>query len=113
MDRVVISTSVFEPVELEIAGKVYQTIPLSKKAFRRLDKFDKEADIKDPVTLIDALVNQVAFLCQVPPEEFEDTDVRILKKVLGSITDRVTQPPSTPEATAEKNVPKPGDAPLP
>jgi hypothetical protein len=110
MPRVVIETSIYEPIEVEAAGKVFRSVPMSARLIKAIRALDKKS-VAGEIDQLDASVEQAALMFGAPAEEFAEIDIRILRKMIGQVTSRINPDKSaeTPEETAEKNAQRPGD----
>jgi hypothetical protein len=122
MPRFKIETSLFEPVTIEVeGGRTYESVPLSDRLIREMSKLAEQQKAK---TLDDEayVIQAVALIFGLKPEEIETIDVRILGRMVelantainsNQIGKPVEIPPAlsevspVDEVTAEKNAPTP------
>jgi hypothetical protein len=77
MKRFKVETSLFEPIEVEIAGKVFVTQPLSAKLIREVN--DLLSQIRDKkVDEVEGTVKVAALIFGADPVEFDAMDIRAL-----------------------------------
>lgn len=104
--KLILSTkkSLFEPIEIEIDGRTYQSKSLSKKLVDEVlgDKIQKEAQKGN----IDALYKQVYLLYDIEKDALESLDVRDVGKIVRYTVNQIT---SSTEEEPEKNPNGPGD----
>ena len=132
MPRFKIETSLFEPVTIEVeGGRTYESAPLSDLLLREMSRLEEQRKAK---TLEDMayLVQSVALIYGLKPEEAETIDIRILGRMVelantamnggkAGKVEAVVPPPEVPpaktltpeeaaaaEVTAEKNALTPG-----
>jgi hypothetical protein len=75
--RFVIETSLFEPFEVEILGKVYTTQPMSSKLIREINELDAQRRDKK-IPELDAVVRICALMFGADPAELDTVDLRAL-----------------------------------
>lgn len=128
MPRFKIETSLFEPVTIEVeSGRTYESVPLSPLLIREVSKLEEQRKART----LDGdvyVVQAVALIFGLKPEEVEIIDIRLLSQMLehataamsggkaGKVTAEIVIPPTVAEqkikdAVAEaldsKNGPKP------
>lgn len=123
MPRYKIERSLFEPVTIEVeGGRTYESAELSPRLIREVSELDeqrKAGTLEGDVYVVQA----VALIFGLKPEEIETTDIRLLSRMLTLATDAMgggkagkaaeAASSEAAEATAEKNGQKPGSEPSP
>jgi len=111
MRRFVIETSLFEPIEVEIGGRVYATVALSKQLIDAIN--DIQAQVREKkLADLDGSVRVAALIFGVPVEEFETLDLRALNPAveyaLQALNEgRVKQPPAVGAESGQPVEPSP------
>lgn len=103
-NRFVLSTkkSLFDPIEVEVDGKIYQSRKLNRPLFDEIRKHEKSANEGD----IDALYKQVNIIFGIEPSVLNALDIRDIEAMLTFATKKIFHPDKKDEA---KNGSKPGD----
>ena len=118
MPRHKIETSLHEPVTIDVeGGRTYESAPLSARLIREVGKLEeqrKAGTLEGDVYVVQA----VALIFGLKPEEIEDIDIRVLNRMLEHATAAIQGgkaekaagdvPPVVAEVTAEKNAQTPG-----
>jgi hypothetical protein len=100
MPKLKIDTSLFEPIEIEIDGKVYEARRLTRDVFKEIQALDEEisaGNIEAGYKLLEMLLGQEAV------DVISGLDISIVNQICDFIVNRVA---TTGEA--EKNGPKSG-----
>lgn len=86
MPRFKIETSLFEPVTIEVeGGRIYESVPLSPLLIREVSKLEEQRKAKT----LDGdvyVVQAVALIFGLKPEEVEIIDIRLLSQMLEHAT---------------------------
>jgi len=86
MPRFKIETSLFEPVTIEVeGGRTYESVPLSPLLIREVQKLEEQRKAKT----LDGdvyVVQAVALIFGLKPEEVEIIDIRLLSQMLEHAT---------------------------
>lgn len=77
MKRFVVETSLFEPFEVEISGKVYTTQPMSAKLIREVNEISTQIREKKTPEM-DGTVKICGLMFGVDPAELDGMDLRAL-----------------------------------
>ena len=116
MPKFKIDATLYEPVTVEVeGGRTYESAPLSPALFRETDKMlakKKAGEITD----MDFIIGQFALIFGITEDEAGKLDSRVINASLNHVTETMNSQikakvpdGTTVEATAEKNVQKPGD----
>jgi len=103
-NRFVLSTkkSLFDPIEVEVDGKIYQSKKLSRELFDELKKYEKDAMGGD----LDALYKQVNIIFGIESSILNALDIRDIQAMLEFATNKIFHPDKKDES---KNESRPGE----
>jgi hypothetical protein len=105
MKRFVVETSLFEPFEVEILGKVYVMQPMSAKLIREINEID--AQIREKKTpQMDGTVKICALMFGVDPAEFDVMDIRALTPAVEYVYAELNAGKTRGPVSAESTDPK-------
>ena len=123
MPKLIVDKSLFEPIEVEIAGKNYIAQPFSARLIRGVNEINSQTQ-EQKIGNVEGSVRMAALIFGVSPDEFDQMDVRALAPAIEFVTEQMQSrtgavPASVPsaaeakiadaisEAQASKNEPKP------
>jgi hypothetical protein len=104
MSRLKVDTSLFKPIEVEINGKVYQAVRMTRPVERQMVELDKlwaDGDIDVPRRRLTALLGD--------HPEFDDLDISEVHRIIGDIFTKAYGPPALTDTEDEKKVAAPGE----
>lgn len=104
--KFVLSTkkSLFDPIEIEIDGKTYQSNKLSRALFDELKQYEEDATKGN----IDALYKQVNVIFGIEEPVLAQLDIREIEALIEYATNKIFHPEKEKKETA-KNGSKSGD----
>ena len=88
MPKFTVDKSLFDPVEVDIGGKVYTVVPLSTRLIRIMDDLDKQEKEKK-IDGLEHVTRQAAAFFGTPVDEIESIDVRALTPAIEFVTEQV------------------------
>lgn len=77
-------TTLFRPIEIELEGKLYTSLPMSPPRVRKLI-----ARLPGEQLDIDDVLKQLGIIFGVEPTEFENVDYRDLHKILDFVGEQI------------------------
>lgn len=86
--------SAFEPIEVEIDGKVYEVSSITEEKFSKIVELAKKSQGGDS---LDVLCQQMAVFTDLGPETFKACDVRKLAAAIRFISDEIKASAGGPE----------------
>jgi hypothetical protein len=79
--RFIVETSLYDPIEVDISGKVYQTQPLSRKMIQAVNEINGQCQ-KGEIDSVDRVYKLAALIFGSAPEEFDSLDIRALTEAV-------------------------------
>jgi hypothetical protein len=102
-------TTLFRPIEIELEGKSFASLPMSPALLRKLTAKSTVDPLASPPE-IEIVLEQLGLIFGVGPEEFENTDHRDLRRILEFVGEQIALTGEKYQGPVdEKNSPGPED----